>query len=396
MELTALQQQLVTAELKDGERIVWSGQPVLRGNPYWLLFVPGLAALSFAAILFRIGFAGKLAAPFLGGQAPPPMLLFNHVPPDFGGACLLSLGFGLFGPYWQRRAERLAVTKTVYVITDRRAIVFDGGYRGNPQYGGKLPQKRKAVYPRFYGPDAIGPIRYDQRRDGSGDVTFGEGPLKAFFSIAEVKKVETLLRSLARPGIAVTSPALDRASKATTDASAAEPSDDRPPGKGLEVEIVGSQLIACMPRAIASPLVLLACIVAGMFVVGGAMMTISYLIGDYVMLCCSGLGVVLVFWGVFSRRYELFGKVYVLVESNRLTFKKELFGREVFLEFPLDPANRATLVLVKGKPDAVTFKGMERRTRFGEFLDSGQCKWLVSRINRHLDAAAFPQEPGPA
>ena len=98
---------------------------------------------------------------------------------------------------------------TVYVVTDRRAIIFDGGW---------------GTHVRSFGPGDLAGVERRQRGDGSGDIILareqyyvqghysgspgrgghyvpGEWRTReiGFFGIAQVKYVEQLIRALTPP-----------------------------------------------------------------------------------------------------------------------------------------------------------------------------------------------------
>ena len=163
----------VQDELEPGERILWQDMPV----PH---FFTAPAAVSF---LFAIPCIG-LTVFFMLGTA------------HFGGTLftLLGIPFLLFGlamlsaPIWVYRKSR----KTVYVITERRAIAFEGD--------------RLATI-RSYTPGQLHNIYRKERKDGTGDVIIvqkewrdAEGDRQkqeiGFIRIGNAKKVEAMLKQL--------------------------------------------------------------------------------------------------------------------------------------------------------------------------------------------------------
>ncbi|MBN1590517.1 MAG: hypothetical protein JW888_13460 [Pirellulales bacterium] len=97
-----------------------------------------------------------------------------------------------------------------------------------------------------------------------------------------------------------------------------------------------------------------------------------------------GLGML---YGWLRGRY---GKVYVLVEANRLVKRFELFGREKMREYTLDENSKASLVesfRLNNQPvHAVSVTTTGRPAKFGTFFSREEKDWLVRRINRHLDS----------
>jgi hypothetical protein len=176
---------LIEGELQPGEKIVWLDQPLpriftIRTVPLILFAIPFMAF----AIFWMAGAAGILKG--LVHRTDGPLAYF----PLFGVPFLL-IGLGmLLSPLWVRRISR----DTYYVITDRRAIVFQRGFGMNT---------------RSFTPVQLQVLSKRQWPDGSGDIMFNAlsaqppfataGILMAgFFSIRNVKEVEGLLMELAR------------------------------------------------------------------------------------------------------------------------------------------------------------------------------------------------------
>jgi hypothetical protein len=123
------------------------------------------------------------------GAAPPPIsfVLLGPLPFVVISLCALS------NPYWSwRRAKR-----TLYVLTNERALVFDAGWW-------------QAVTIRSFEPARLADLRRIQNSDGSGDLVFertvttdSEGSTKTtdhgFLSIPNVKSVEEAVQRLAGP-----------------------------------------------------------------------------------------------------------------------------------------------------------------------------------------------------
>lgn len=179
---------MVENETEEGETLLWVAQPR-----------PGRMAMRMLPlVLFAIPFTGFAIfwitmALTMGGEAESG---------DGGNSETLSLMFPLFGlpfvlvglgmlssPLWALRNAR----KTVYAITDRRAIIFDSGL---------------SMKIRSYGPDELGELTRKQKPDGSGDIILDEKITRdsdgdahtrkiGFFGIPDVKEVERMLRDLA-------------------------------------------------------------------------------------------------------------------------------------------------------------------------------------------------------
>ena len=100
---------------------------------------------------------------------------------------LIGLGM-LSSPFWIARKAK----KTVYLLTDKQAIIFEGGW---------------STTIRSYRPNQLGKITRKQKKDGSGDLIFetkvsfdGEGDRRrthlGFIAIRNVKMVKELIDDL--------------------------------------------------------------------------------------------------------------------------------------------------------------------------------------------------------
>jgi len=171
-------------ELASDEGIRWTGRP------HWWRFVPvTVARFLFGILLAAAGLSMLIEALSQEGWgARLFVLVFALLPLVFAPALLCPL------PWAIRRARR-----TLYVVTDRRAISF---YRGV-----------SSTSIRSFGPEQLTELQRKEKRDGSGDITFvsaskalgrtereqrwacAEG--LGFFGIENVTKVEALLKDLA-------------------------------------------------------------------------------------------------------------------------------------------------------------------------------------------------------
>jgi hypothetical protein len=206
-------QRLVADELDRGEKIVWLGQPEPRPGVSWALLFPSCFAIPWTLFaLFWMAAASGVFDVFFGGQGGGRLA---------GGRVVFAL-FGLpfvviglvmfFSPLWMKRRLRRAAGRTAYVITDRRAIIFDGGYWGDSGLvslaAGRFARWFKGMQIRSFGPEHLRDLQRIQREDGSGDVLFQAGttrdaagnlyPLRVgFLSVPDAKGVEDMLRRLA-------------------------------------------------------------------------------------------------------------------------------------------------------------------------------------------------------
>ncbi len=178
-------QDIVERELESDERVEWIEMPRR------VFFTP----VATAAFLFAIpwtAFALFWTAGAAGFKVPD----FNRgvdLFPLFGMPFIL-IGLGMLSaPLW----AYLRAGKTVYVITNRRAITFDGGW------------SKTTI--RSYPPEDLKDTYRKEKQDGSGDVILArrawrdsEGDRHAeelgFLRIADVKGVERRLKHLAQQG----------------------------------------------------------------------------------------------------------------------------------------------------------------------------------------------------
>jgi hypothetical protein len=168
-------QDLIAHELERDEQVTWSGMP----KPVFFSG-PTLGAFLFAIpwTIFVVVFWSSWNDPNGQGVA----LIF--VVPFF----LVGLGM-LSAPIWNRRKAQ----KTAYVITDQRAITFDGGW---------------SMTIRSYPPDKLADVFRKERRDGTGDVIISRKAWRnsdgdrnteelGFLRVANAKAVESELKKLA-------------------------------------------------------------------------------------------------------------------------------------------------------------------------------------------------------
>jgi hypothetical protein len=180
---------LVDAELAKGERIAWIGQPI--PSRFARSIIPiALFGIPFTAFAF-FWIAGASGSRFPG------------VPSAFGFFPLFGIPFVLVGlgmllsPLWMfYRAGR-----TVYAVTDRRALLIERGLLGQ-------------VTVRSFEPASLNDVTRTQYVDGSGNLIFlreyRPGPRYStngrrgrffqvgFLAVPDVREAEERLRELAR------------------------------------------------------------------------------------------------------------------------------------------------------------------------------------------------------
>ncbi len=166
----------VANELEADERLLWVGQPRLdlATRPAFFLVPFGIVFAGFA-VLWMV-----LAGAMTGGLMAPCALPF------------IAVGIGLIAsPVWLRSQAR----KTLYALTNRRAIIWEPAWFG-------------ATTVRNYTAAGLGHMSRTERADGSGDLVFEEittygsnnngtssrTTRRGFLSIDKVREVEELVR----------------------------------------------------------------------------------------------------------------------------------------------------------------------------------------------------------
>lgn len=174
-------QDLIDRELERGEKIVWSALPKPRyfTGPSAGLFVFAIPWTAFSVFWMASAAGFKIPQFNQGGDLFP---LFGI--PFF----LIGIGM-LLSPLWNYRRQ----LKTVYLITDRRAITIDGG---------------RTFTIRSYLPENLTDVFRREHSDGTGDVIITRTAWKdsdgdkqmqdlGFLRVADAKSVETLLKAMA-------------------------------------------------------------------------------------------------------------------------------------------------------------------------------------------------------
>jgi hypothetical protein len=174
--------QKVRAELDPGETILWFGQP----RPFGMLLV------SLPIMLFAIpwtGFSIFWICAASGFKVPNfskvgPQMFF----PLFGIPFVLIGFLMLLSPLWISRAAK----KTGYVITNKRAIIFQGGWNGTIR---SIDKEQFHSISRRERSNGRGDIIFDGLVDLSQQNTNRETSLR---DVENVKEVESILRSLVK------------------------------------------------------------------------------------------------------------------------------------------------------------------------------------------------------
>jgi hypothetical protein len=174
----------VEGELREGEHVTWIDQPIA-SRFLWTALPTLIFAVPWTA--FSLFWTWSAYAMTRGrGAAGLAFAAF--------GLPFVLAGLGMFtSPYWIRRAAQ----RTLYVLTDRRAIILVPTWRG--------------IRERSFEPAQLHDLRRTQRADGSGDLVFTTEltgytrgrPLATaigFQAVPDVRGVEDRVRALAQLG----------------------------------------------------------------------------------------------------------------------------------------------------------------------------------------------------
>ncbi len=186
----------VRSELRDGERLLWVGQPrpgrfARQALPIVLFGIPWTAF----ALFWMAGASGVLFGDFGVGRGA--FGAFRILFPLFGLPFVL-IGLGMLSsPFWLRRRAK----RTCYALTDRRAILWEAGWFGSFEvrsYGpAELQKIRRVEYP-----DRGGDLVFEEvitiGRDTDGDRTTNV-KRRGFMGIDQVREIEEMLRKALLP-----------------------------------------------------------------------------------------------------------------------------------------------------------------------------------------------------
>ncbi len=177
----ALREQ-IDRELEAGERLEWAGMPVPR-----FFTAHSIAGFLFAIpwTAFAIFWTAGAAQATADSCGPRGFDFF----PLFGVPFILVGVYLLLSPLW----TYLKTRRTAYAITDRRALIFDGGW---------------STTIRSFRPHELRDLSRKERRNGRGDVVItrrvrpdGEGGQQTedigFLHVEQPREIEQKLRQLA-------------------------------------------------------------------------------------------------------------------------------------------------------------------------------------------------------
>lgn len=199
---------LLRDEIASGERLVWVGAPQPEPGLAWRMTWPIVAFCipSTAFMLFWVWTASGLGR----GNGPPNT--FNLIFAALGLPPLVLEAIGLTSPIWMARRLQRTASNTLYVVTDRRAIIFNGGYYGNRRLTAFALSManffKSGTHVKSYAPEQITDLERVQHDNGSGDLVFGAAEIvgkqndqpipfrMGFFTISNVHEAGRVLRKL--------------------------------------------------------------------------------------------------------------------------------------------------------------------------------------------------------
>jgi len=174
----------VDAELASGERVVWLGQPVpwLFAREGWMSVVIGIVWTGFV-LYWMAGAAGMVE-----GRPRQPNGWEQTLLPLWGIPFFLIGFYLLTMPYWLARKAR----RTIYALTDRRAIVWEVASWGKTTVRSFTPDRLLSMTRRARGGGGRGDLIFEQflERNGSGTTTIRRG----FMAIEHLKDADDLVR----------------------------------------------------------------------------------------------------------------------------------------------------------------------------------------------------------
>jgi hypothetical protein len=161
-------EQRLRAELKSGERLLWTAQPIC--NRAWY---PSIPVVVFAILWTLFWLCFVVSLPAFG----VPFILL--------GVWMLSL------PFWMRRKAQ----KTVYALTDQRALILTPASRNGVTVR-SIPPEDLSARTRTQNPDGSGTLIFTrlttmQRRAGPDGGTYAV--TVGFENITDVRAVEALI-----------------------------------------------------------------------------------------------------------------------------------------------------------------------------------------------------------
>jgi hypothetical protein len=177
---------LLASSLAPGETVVWSGRPqpgsiARRALPKALF---GLAFVAFT-LFWMAGVVSGKGNNWDKGKIVAPFASHNVAIAALAGLWMLPPGFYMLSwPLWAWRRAR----RTLYALTDRRAIVLEVGSRGRHRTSS-------------FTTETVALMQCDEHGEGKGDLLFqnrktwvSQSEAVGFLGIERVREVEALVR----------------------------------------------------------------------------------------------------------------------------------------------------------------------------------------------------------
>jgi hypothetical protein len=189
----------VRSELRPGERLVWTGQPLprrfMRSAIPVVLF--GIFCTAFA-VFWMAGASGLFFG--VGGGGPGGFDAFFFICFPLFGVPFVLIGLGMLSsPFWMYRQAK----RTCYALTDQRAIVWAAGWFRSTEVRSFAPSDLSRMSRRDYA-DGSGDLIFEEflymTRDCDGDLQ-SQMTERGFLGIADVREVEELVRRTLLPDV---------------------------------------------------------------------------------------------------------------------------------------------------------------------------------------------------
>ena len=153
--LSSEAEAMLHIELNSDEKLLWNGQPIpnrqARASIPLVLF--GIPWTAFS--VFWVVMASQMTGHASSRPDSFPFRLFPLLFPLFGAPFVLMGAGMLSSPWWMRRRAQ----KTVYALTDKRALILSPSWRGE-------------IEVRSIPPEHLTDRTLKQNRDGSGSIVF--------------------------------------------------------------------------------------------------------------------------------------------------------------------------------------------------------------------------------
>lgn len=186
---------VLRSELNKSEQLIWTGQPLapraMQGSLLIVLLGVPWTAFSLFWVVMAIWMARGFTTQASSSPSSFPFNLMSFFFPLFG-VPFVFIGLGMLSsPYWMRRKAQ----KTIYALTDERALILSPTWRGEITVR-SIPPEHLTNRTRTQNSNGSGSIFFTRvtvtrRRAGPDGGTY-EVPI-GFENITNVREVETLI-----------------------------------------------------------------------------------------------------------------------------------------------------------------------------------------------------------